>query len=115
LVPGDPTVVTICRYAGLNRPVRVGTLIRSVVLRDGVAALAAELNVGRDVGPASYSCPADDGARAVLLFSYPRGPALPVVVDLAGCRFASNGARAVFTRPQLHDRLAALVGADPFR
>ncbi len=113
LVPGTPTIATVCRYHGLNVPQPPGTLARSTVLRGDVRGLATDLNAGEHLVPgARYNCPNDTGEGILLVFGYPGGGTVSVLIDLTGCSFADNGVLRLFTSPAARQRLVALVGSD---
>ena len=115
LVPPGPTVLSVCRYAGLNQSVAAGTLERSaVVTGPPLDSLVAYVDGPTwPVVPAgtAYGCPLSEGRTDLLVFAYPTGPDVSVSVDIGGCSFASNGERTVRGSP-IGDRLAPLVGTD---
>lgn len=106
-VAGAPVVATVCRYAGLNAPHRPGELTGTRVLRgDDLAAVRAGLDRQRPV-TGTYSCPADDGSAHLLQFAYRDGSVVRIRVSDTGCRFATNGRRAVRVPEELADGLDA--------
>jgi hypothetical protein len=115
LVPAGPTVLTVCRYAGLNQSVPAGTLVRSTVVTGApLAALAAYIDQPSwSVIPpgTAYGCPMSEGQVDLLRFAYSAGPGVSVNVDIGGCSFASNGARTV-QGSSIGGRLTSLVGTD---
>ncbi len=115
LVPPGAESMTVCRYAGLNQPVEVGSLERShVVSGPQLTAFLAFVNMPSwqvISGTAVYNCPADQGSTDLLMFTYSSGPSVDVDVDLEGCSFATNGVRTV-NGYEIGMRLTAWVGAD---
>ena len=89
----------MCRYAGLNQPVKAGTLAQShVVTGPDLAQFVAYLDMPTwQVIPAGavYNCPSSAGRIDLLRFDYLAGPQVTVTVDLDGCGFVSNGARTI--------------------
>jgi hypothetical protein len=114
-VPAGPTVLTVCRYAGLNQSVPAGTLERSTVVTGApLAALVAYIDQPSwSVIPqgTAYGCPMSEGQVDLLRFAYSAGPGVSVTVDIGGCSFASNGARTV-QGSSIGGRLTSLVGTD---
>ena len=115
LVPADPTILTICRFAGLDQKVKAGTLERSRVVTG--AALAAfveysDRSTWPTVNPDGlYYCPMSIGLVDLLQFVYPSGSPVVVSVDVDGCRFVSNGYRTVWGE-SIGSHVTALVGTD---
>jgi hypothetical protein len=99
----------LCRYASLNwggRP----PLTRDRVIDDRgtIARLIRALNRLR-TPHGTYYCLMDDGSEILLLFGYADGGPARVVVELSGCRFATNGRSSRWTTPRLDRRLRALT------
>jgi hypothetical protein len=102
-VPGAPSEVLVCAYAGGNRSEPVGTLLAHRLVAHP-AALADAANAGALVGPGNYSCPADDGGLALLRFGYANGTTDDVRVESSGCRWVHSqnfDSPARWTSPQL--------------
>ncbi len=114
LVPSGPVRAAVCRYEGLDGPAAAGSLVRSHVVSgpalDDLVALFNSPQWQVITDPAVYSCPFDEGAVDDVWFMYTAGPSVVVSVDLAGCRFASNGVRTIAGNT-LVQRLATLVGS----
>jgi hypothetical protein len=93
LVPNGPVAVRLCRYAGLNDPLRLA-LARSriVTQRVLVAHLAQELDTLPPF-PTRHPphCPSDDGSQIVALFAYAGSQHLTVAFDRTGCNLVTNG------------------------
>jgi hypothetical protein len=112
----------LCRYFGLGTnqtpktQARVGRLEAERLLSPRVArSIGGEFNdLRRLPRGAAYSCPSDEGAILYAIFSYASEPAVPVEVELSGCRFARNGqSRAVAMTPRLLNRLLGLTRSKP--
>jgi hypothetical protein len=93
LVPGNPTRLTVCLYAGLNAP-HPGSLAGHWVLDAQEAApFSADLNSSRPPMSGVHGCPMDDGSTALLLFQYRDGHPVWVTMSLTGCRTIDNGVK----------------------
>jgi hypothetical protein len=115
LVPPGPTLLTVCRYAGLNQAVTAGTMVQSHVVT-GSQLPAFVTYIDQPTWPviptgAVYHCPASQGRVDLLQFVYPSGPGVDVSVDIDGCSFVSNGPRTV-SGATIGTRLTAWVGID---
>lgn len=107
--------MTICRYAGGNQAVKVGTLERTHVV-SGQQLTEFVSYVDKPTWqvitePAVYNCPLDQGSLDVVRFVYPSGPVVTVTVNLGGCSFVTNGSRTI-AGYQIGVRLGAWVGKD---
>jgi hypothetical protein len=102
LPAGDPTAALVCRYNGsdglsgtlptaqwhkLAHQARLGaTGARQLAL------VVAAAPISRTVVPGTEAlCPMDDGAVAVLAFSYPGRPDVDLWAQLNGCTLVGNG------------------------
>jgi hypothetical protein len=107
LPAGPPTAALVCRYYGSIGPpgalpvskwqrlahrARLGTTGAGRLARTVSAA-----PISRTVVPAggshgrAYNCPMDDGAVALLVFSYPGQPDVDLWAGLSGCTLVGNG------------------------
>lgn len=110
LVPGTPTVASVCRYAGMNDP-HPQTLQKSAVVTGAkLADLVAAMNAGKPRPGGTYSCPADFGLADVVQFGYPAAGPVHVRIDLSGCRGEDNGRRSVSLPDDVQTQVAAVVG-----
>jgi hypothetical protein len=104
LVPADPDKALICHYYGYpysvpkggNTHGKVGDLAAEVHLssRRAAGSLAAAFDALESIPSGEYTCPEDNGAAAYVLFGYPAGPTVRVLVDLSGCEFVDSNATA---------------------
>jgi hypothetical protein len=112
MVPGHPRRLLGCRYQGSNQPEPQGTLVASMTLpASKIASGFDDARVISPTGPARH-CPADFGEQIVLVFGYPDGTSLHVIVEAGGCGDATNGARTVLTPPVLASQLRGALGHD---
>jgi hypothetical protein len=110
-VPGHPSELLGCRYHGDNQPQPVGSRATSASFAPG--AIAAELNAARPVPKViNFMCPVDFGETVLLIFGYPDGSRLTVSIATAGCEFATNGDRRIFTPAATVTRLETVLGHD---
>ncbi|MBO0880947.1 MAG: hypothetical protein J2P17_11510 [Mycobacterium sp.] len=114
LVPGAPSVATVCRYHGFNQTVPRGTLARRAIVRGNtLAALVAGLNTAPLDRGVPSTCVVDFGEAILIVFGYASGPPVTVSIDVGGCRFARNGQQLVWrVTEQTLQNLTALVGRD---
>lgn len=93
LPAGQPTAGRVCGYAGGNG--KAFSLLTSASLESGPAADLARkvsaINVAHDSGNPVWSCGMDDGAAAVIAFSYSGRPDVDLWVKTNGCSTISNG------------------------
>ena len=110
-VPGHPSELLGCRYHGDNQPQPVGSLATSATFAPD--AIAAELNAARPVPKViNFMCPVDFGETILLIFGDPSGSRLTVSIATAGCEFATNGDRRIFTPAATLTRLETVLGHD---
>jgi len=110
-IPNHPTKLLGCRYLGDNQPEPAGSLATSATFAPD--AIAAELNAARPVPKViNFMCPIDFGETILLIFGYPNGSRLNVSIASAGCRFAANGDRSVFTPAATLTQLERVLGHD---
>jgi hypothetical protein len=104
LVPRGANSLLLCRYLGVNHPLRVvGTLAgsRTIQAVSTTAGLTRQFNALPQAPRFGHGCPAGDGSFILAFFRYKAAPADPVRVDVDGCRAVTNGflkRRAVFPR-----------------
>lgn len=111
LVPGRPAGLLACRFHGLNQPQAAGSFAAAATFAP--ANFVTALN-GATVPPiGAGACPVDFGEVIVLRFVYANGHMLTVNVDPAGCTWATNGDRTVYTPQSVLSALGAIVGLDP--
>ncbi len=102
LPAGRPTAALVCRYNGSDGPSgalpasqwqKLAHQVRlSATGADQLARTVAAAPISRTEVPGSGTfCPMDDGAVALLAFSYRGRPDVDVWVQLGGCTLASNG------------------------
>jgi hypothetical protein len=115
LVPPEPVVMTVCRYAGLNQKVRPGTLEASRVVKgSALSAFVGYLDqnswqaIQKGV---AINCPMSQGSTDLLDFVYSAGPDVVVSLAILGCPLASNGYLTVWGGP-IGARVGAWVGTD---
>jgi hypothetical protein len=115
LVPPEPVMMTVCRYAGLNQKVRPGTLEASrVVEGSALSAFVGYLDqkswqvIQKGV---AINCPMSQGSTDLLDFVYSAGPDVMVSLAILGCPLASNGYLTVWAGP-IGARVGAWVGTD---
>ena len=113
LVPPGPAYLTVCRYAGFNQKVSIGTLERTKVLSGPTLSSFVDLLDGtRWTSPlGAYSCPIDFGELDLLHFVYGSGPQFTLSVDPRGCELVSNGSSVVIGA-RIASVVAAWVGTD---
>ena len=116
MVPGTPSLATVCRYGGLNPPDQYQSLEASNDVTDSqLQQLITDLNsVGDNIRPGELACPYDDARSDLIIFKYEDAQPTYVTVQLLGCGIASNGA----ARSMLHgfpdspgERVLALLSA----
>jgi hypothetical protein len=117
LVPSGPVAMTICRYAGLNMRIPVGTLEKTLVIRshqelsDFVSLV--DQKTWQAIKPGlAVNCPMSTGRVDILRFVYASGPGVTISVNVDGCELVSNGFRTVWAGP-IAQRVTAWVGVDP--
>ena len=103
-------LLRLCHYAGPlteRRP----RLVRARLVRNGatIAALIRRLDSLRRVTGGPYPCPTDDGNEILLVFGYSGRQPQRVIVELSGCRFATNGRDSRWTTASFRSKLLALV------
>ncbi len=110
--PDPPDTVTVCRYAGSNQSVPVGTLETShVVTGSDLTGFVTAMDGLPVPAPGPYYCPADWDAVDLLIFGYASGPTVTASVDTGGCAPATNGSRTVFAGA-VETTLQGWVGKD---
>ena len=110
-IPNHPTELLGCRYYGDSQPQPAGSLATSATFAP--EAIAAELNAARPVPKViNFMCPIDFGETIGLIFGFPDGSRLTVSIATAGCRFAANGDRSVFTPAATLTQLERVLGHD---
>lgn len=115
LVPPEPVVMTVCRYAGLNQKARPGTLEASQVVKG--SALSAfvgyiDQKILRVIRKGvAINCPMSQGSTDLLDFVYSAGPDVMVSLAILGCPLASNGYLTVWGGP-IGAHVGAWVGTD---
>jgi len=104
---GSPTTALVCRYNGSDDPSgslpasqwqKLAHQARLTATGAGeLARVVAAISISRTIvpgggafGPAAL-CPMDDGAVAVVAFSYPGRPDVDVWAQLSGCAVVGNG------------------------
>jgi len=60
----------------------------------------------------AFSCPADTGETALLLFGYRDGTTLRVTVSTSGCLFANNGNLTIWMPTATLTQLEVVLGHD---
>ena len=109
LVPGHPSRLILCRYAGLNVTDPLGLRrSRAVAAPRRIRRLGHRFNLLRSFPAGRELCPADFGGQILARFRYPRAPDDYVAIDLSGCRSVTSGPR---TRASLGRRGSRLVRA----
>jgi hypothetical protein len=111
LVPDQPSVASVCRYAGLNDPHPQALVKSSTVTGTRLDQLVAAMNTGKPTPGGVYNCPMDSGAADVVQFGYSTTGPVDVAVDLNGCRGENNGHRTVAVPSTVQSTLTAMVGA----
>jgi hypothetical protein len=110
LVPGTPTVASVCRYAGMNDPHPAALQKSAVVTGTKLAHLVATMNTGKPGAGGTFNCPADFGLADVVQFGYPSAGPVDVMLNLSGCRGEDNGRRKVNLPDDVQTQVAAVVG-----
>lgn len=103
LAPAGPEVATICRYdAVAGRTEGIGRTRDELRLSrfgdlsgDPLAELVSTLNAAP---PASGKCQESPSTVVLVQFRYSAGPDVQVIIDIANCWTAANGARSADVR-----------------
>ncbi len=85
--------------------------MRGRLIRNGatIAVLIRRLNSLRRVARGAYPCPTDDGNEILLVFGYANRHPQRVIVELSGCRFATNGRSSRWTTARFRAGVLTLV------
>jgi hypothetical protein len=114
LPAGEPTGGLVCVYDGMN-----GTRFGLIAQHELDASAATRLASAAVRVPLSHvdnevvNCPMDDGAAAVLVFSYRNGSDAALWYRRNGCQGLSNGEITAAPDQQFIDAFRPFIAADP--
>ena len=93
LPAGPPTAALVCRYAGANGK-SFSLLASEPMTPASTAQLVAgvrAISFAHDASNPLHSCPMDDGAAAIIAFSFAGRPDVDLWVRTNGCSTTTNG------------------------
>lgn len=110
LAPGDPTVIRLCRYSGLNdqpgppRDVLIDSHL--ITAQKLINRLVRKWDALKRPNPGPEACANDQGRAVVAFLSYPNGRHVTIVTQYSGCEWATNGdVTGTFNRHLWHQLL----------
>lgn len=115
LAPRGARSIQLCRYSGLNaHPALALDRMRLLRTPPVLERLTRQLDLLPAPPRGPVACPSDDESQIVLTLRYPDGHAVPVDLELTGCRMVTNGtvlrtASGFGPRPSLGPQLIGLL------